>query len=90
MHTQLDLTGSIPTFIEITDGKVHDVNILDLLNLEPNAFYTIDRACLDFERLYKLHRHHCYFYLERNVILNSAEFIQTKLISLKDLSVTKP
>lgn len=55
MHTQLDLRGSIPTFIEITDGKVHDVNILDLLILEPNAFYIMDRAYLDFERLYKMH-----------------------------------
>ena len=63
MHTQLDLRGSIPTFIEITDGKVHDVNILDLLILEPNAFYIMDRAYLDFERLYNMHRHHCYFVL---------------------------
>ncbi len=44
MHTQIDLRGSIPTFIEITDGKVHDVNILDLLILEPGAFYIMDRA----------------------------------------------
>lgn len=63
MHTQLDLRGSIPTFIEITDGKVHDVNILDLLMLEPYAFYIMDRAYLDFERLYKMHRHRCYFVL---------------------------
>lgn len=63
MHTQLDLRGSIPTFIEITDGKVHDVNILDLLMLEPYAFYIMDRAYLDFERLYKIHRHLCYFVL---------------------------
>ena len=52
MHTQIDLRGSIPTFIEITDGKVHDVNILDLLILEPGAFYIMDRAYLDFERLF--------------------------------------
>ncbi len=56
MHTQLDLRGSIPTFIEITDGKVHDVNILDLLILEPGAFYIMDRAYLDFERLYHMHQ----------------------------------
>lgn len=54
MHTQLDLRGSIPTFIEITDGKVHDVNILDELILEPGAFYIMDRAYLDFDRLYHL------------------------------------
>ena len=52
MHTQLDLRGSIPTFIEISDGKVHDVNILDLLILEPGASYIMDRTYLDFERLY--------------------------------------
>jgi hypothetical protein len=63
MHTQLDLRGSIPTFIEITDGKVHDVNILDALLLEPSAFYIMDRAYLDFERLYKIHEHQCYFVL---------------------------
>lgn len=56
MHTQLDLRGSIPTFIDITDGKVHDVNILDLLILEPGAFYIMDRAYLDFERLYHIHQ----------------------------------
>lgn len=61
MHTQLDLRGSIPTFIDITDGKVHDVNILDLLILEPGAFYIMDRAYLDFERLYHMHECLCYF-----------------------------
>jgi hypothetical protein len=55
MHTQLDLRGSIPTFIEISDGKLHDVNILDLLILEPGAFYIMDRAYLDFARLYHMH-----------------------------------
>lgn len=54
MHTQLDLRGSLPTFIEITHGKVHDVNFLDDLYLEPNAFYIMDRAYLDFERLYHM------------------------------------
>lgn len=61
MHTQLDLRGSIPTFIDITVGKVHDVNILDLLILEPGAFYIMDRAYLDFERLYHMHECLCYF-----------------------------
>lgn len=61
MHTQIDLRGSIPTFIEITNGKVHDVNILDLLILEPGAFYIMDRAYLDFERLYHMHQCLTYF-----------------------------
>lgn len=54
MHTQLDLRGSIPSFIEITDGKTHDVKFLDDLILEPGAFYIMDRAYLDFDRLYHL------------------------------------
>jgi len=54
LHTLLDLRGSIPTFVHISDGKLHDVNVLDLLILEPGAFYVMDRGYLDFERLYAL------------------------------------
>ncbi len=52
VHTLMNLKGSIPTFIRITDGKVHDVNILDDLILEPGAIYIMDRGYLDFGRLY--------------------------------------
>ena len=52
MHTLLDLRGNIPTFIRITDGKVHDVNILDEILPEAGAFYVMDRGYIDFERLY--------------------------------------
>lgn len=52
LHTLLDLRGSIPTFISITDGKVHEVNILDQLFIEPGSFYVMDRGYLDFERLF--------------------------------------
>ncbi|MBI4232619.1 IS4 family transposase, partial [Candidatus Peregrinibacteria bacterium] len=52
MHTLLDLRGNIPTFIQITDGKVHDVNILDDIVPEPGSFYVMDRAYVDFARLY--------------------------------------
>jgi hypothetical protein len=52
IHTLMDLRGSIPCFIRITDGKVHDVNILDELILEAGAIYIMDRAYLDFARLY--------------------------------------
>jgi len=52
VHTLMDLRGSIPCFIRITDGKVHDVNILDELVLEPGAIYIMDRGYLDFARLY--------------------------------------
>ena len=54
LHTLLDLRGSIPTFIHISDGKLHDVNVLDLLIIEAGAFYVMDRGYLDFERLYAL------------------------------------
>jgi hypothetical protein len=52
MHTLLDLHGNIPTFISVTSGKVHDVNILDEILPEAGAFYVMDRGYVDFERLY--------------------------------------
>jgi hypothetical protein len=61
VHTLLDLRGAIPSFIHISDGKAHDVNILDLLIPEPGAFYVMDRAYLDYARLYALHRAGCFF-----------------------------
>lgn len=54
MHTLLDVRGSIPTFIEVSDGKTHDVNILDQIVPEPGSFYAMDRAYVDFERLHVL------------------------------------
>src|SRR5438128_2498438 len=54
MHTLLDLHGNIPTFIRISDGKLHDVNVLDDIPIEAGAFYVIDRGYLDFARLYRL------------------------------------
>ena len=54
LHTLLDLQGSIPTFIHVSDGKLHDVNVLDLLIPEPGAIYVMDRAYLDFQRLFAL------------------------------------
>jgi len=61
MHTLLNLRGSIPEFIRITDGKVHDVNILDELIPEPGSFYVMDRAYIDFKRLYLLHQCGAFF-----------------------------
>ncbi|MCP4251898.1 MAG: IS4 family transposase [Candidatus Scalindua sp.] len=55
LHTLLDLRGNIPTFIHISDGKLHDVNVLDILLPEPGAFYIMDRGYVDFERLFSLH-----------------------------------
>ena len=61
LHTLLNLRGNIPTFIAITDGKVHDVNILDELIPEPGAIYLMDRGYLDFERLYTMHQSSAFF-----------------------------
>ena len=63
LHTLLNLRGHIPTFIHISDGKLHDVNILDRIIPEPGAFYIMDRAYLDFARLYRLHQSMCFFVL---------------------------
>jgi len=61
MHTLLDLRGNIPSFIHISDGKVHDVNVLDMMIPEPAAIYIMDRAYLDFERLFMLHNAGAFF-----------------------------
>jgi transposase len=61
MHTLLDLRGAIPAFIHISDGKMHDVNVLDFLPIEAGAFYVMDRGYLDFARLYKLHQVGAFF-----------------------------
>ena len=61
MHTLLDLRGNIPTFIHISDGKLHDVNVLDVLVPEAGAIYVMDRGYMDFERLYAMHRASAFF-----------------------------
>src|SRR6267378_4241955 len=71
MHTLLDLHGNIPTFIRITDGKVHDVNILDEILPEAGAFYVMDRGYIDFERLYWFTLSSAFFVIrtKENVVL---------------------
>lgn len=61
MHTLLDLRGNIPSFIHVSDGKLHDVNVLDLLIPEPGAFYVMDRGYIDYARLYALHQAAAFF-----------------------------
>jgi hypothetical protein len=63
MHTLLDLKGSIPCFLCITDGSVHDVNLLDQLPIEPGALYVMDRGYTDFARLYAFNHGHAFFLL---------------------------
>ena len=61
MHTLIDIHGSIPVFIHISDGKMHDVNILDILEIEPGAIYLIDRGYIDFSRLYNIDVNNAFF-----------------------------
>jgi hypothetical protein len=61
LHTLLDLRGSIPAFIHVSEGKLHDVNVLDILPVEAGAFYVMDRAYVDFERLYVMHQAGAFF-----------------------------
>jgi hypothetical protein len=53
LHTLLDLRGAIPAFMHISDGKLHEVNVLDFMPIEAGAFYVMDRGYLDFKRLYR-------------------------------------
>ena len=71
MHTLLDLHGNIPTFIHVTEGKMHDVSILDELLPEPGAFYVMDRGYIDFERLFLFTRCSAFFVVrtKENVLL---------------------
>ncbi len=61
VHTLLDLRGNIPAFIHVSNGKMGDVKILDILSIEADAFYVMDRAYLDFKRLYALHQAGAFF-----------------------------
>ena len=71
MHTLIDLHGNIPTFIHVTDGKVHDVNVLDQIMPEAGAFYVMDRGYVDFERLYRFSLASAFFVIrtKTNVLL---------------------
>jgi hypothetical protein len=61
LNVQLDLKCAIPTFVHITDGKQHEVNSLELIDIEPGAYYVMDKGYTDFEKLYKMHRSKAYF-----------------------------
>ena len=61
MHTLIDIHGSIPVFIYISDGKMHDVNILDIMEIEAGAIYLFDRGYIDFGRLYNIHTRNAFF-----------------------------
>lgn len=61
LHTLMDLRGNIPVFMDITDGQTHDVNTLDLIDFEPGAFYVMDKAYTDFDRLFEMNQSKAFF-----------------------------
>lgn len=69
LHTLLDLKGNIPSFLQISAGNLHEVNILDELIFEAGSFYIMDRGYLDFERLYRLHQLHAIFVVRAKINL---------------------
>jgi hypothetical protein len=78
IHTLLDLRGAIPAFIHISDGKMGDVNVLDILPIEAGAFYVMDRGYLDFARLYKLHQSGAFFVTRAKRGMNARRVYSTK------------
>jgi hypothetical protein len=78
MHTLLDLRGAIPAFIHISDGKMHDVNVLDILPMEAGAFYVMDRGYVDFARLYKMHQAGAFFVTRAKSNMNARRVYSTK------------
>ena len=76
LHTLLDLRGNIPTFIRISSGKMHEVNVLDDLWFEAGAFYVMDKGYLDFARLFRLHQHAAFFVIraKSNLAYTRREF----------------
>lgn len=71
LHTLLDLRGAIPAFIHISDGKMHEVNVLDFMPIEAGAFYVMDRGYLDFTRLYAMHQAGGFFVTRAKVNMNA-------------------
>ena len=71
LHTLLDLRGNIPCFLRVSHGKMHDVNILDELPIEPGAFYIMDKAYIDYARLYRLHQQAAFFLTRAKKNLNA-------------------
>ena len=78
LHTLLDLRGSIPTFIHISEGKMADVKVLDILPIEAGAFYVMDRGYLDFCRLFKLHQAGAFLVTRAKRGLNARRVYSTK------------
>lgn len=83
MHTLIDLRGNIPTFIHITDGKYHDVNALDELEIVTDAIYIMDKAYIDFKRLYRLNKAESFF------VVRAKENLKFRAVTSKKVDKTK-
>jgi hypothetical protein len=79
LHALLDLRGCIPAFIHISDGKMHEVNVLDILVLEPGAFYVMDRGYLDFARLFQMHQAGAFFVTRAKSNMNARRVYSAKV-----------
>ena len=85
MHTLLDLRGNIPVFIKITDGKVHDINILDEIMFEAGAFYMMDKAYIDFKRLFEIKEALAFFVVRAKSNLAYKRLYSNKKDKTKDI-----
>lgn len=85
IHTLYDIRRSIPIFIHITSGKIHDVNILDCLPLEVSSIYIVDKGYLDFKRLYSISLNHAYFITRAKINLASRRVYSHKVDKLKNI-----
>ncbi len=79
IHTQLDLRVNIPSFFLITKAKVHDVNLLDILEFEKGAYYIMDRGYYDFERLYKIHKQKSFFIIRAKKSISATRLYSKKV-----------
>lgn len=85
MHTKMDAKTSIPDFIHISDGKMHDVNVLDMIVFLAGAFYVMDRGYLDYARLYRIHRSGAYFLIRAKKNLRFERIYSAKVDKAKGL-----
>ena len=79
IHTQLDLRGNIPSFFLITEAKIHDVNLLDVLKYEENAYYIMDRGYYDFARLYQIHKQKAFFIIRAKKKISAIRLYSKKV-----------
>ena len=79
MHTKMDAKTSIPDFIHISDGKMHDVNVLDYISIVADSFYILDRGYVDYKRLYRIHRTEAYFITRTKKNMNFERMYSAKV-----------